>query len=532
EEVFRAAHSLKGTARMLGVTGVETLAHHLEDELGDAKRGRADLSPATIDRMYSGVDAIRQLCDEAVTGIAANVHVETALARLQGKAPLEGETPPETPDETSHVEFVISDSEQTVSEESSLVMAPPSVEPSTSVEVVVTAGITAPDTFAVEPSFENHTPDVVVPSTLENESHAVPEVEPVGLDDLSPDSVSHEIVVAEEEALVVTGPDIGEVFISSAEADSSEEAEASGDASDDNGVVAAGKGDFRIQTMRVPPAKLDALMTLGSELTVTTNRVTRGLATFAQMGELWEEWNKDLTRQQPRFSSHSSSGSQGQIEAALQRLAAFHEQEQAYMTRLRGLWNLLRETIYEDVTRLGFVADQLEEGIRNVRLLPLSTIFNLFPRLVRDLARAQGKEVQLNIVGGETAADKRILEELKDPLMHMIRNAIDHGIELPSERIAKGKPRVATLTLRARQTATNVVVELQDDGRGLNPDSIKKTALKRRLHTAEELAAMALQQIQLLIFSPGFSTSPLVTDVSGRGVGLDVVRINVERLKG
>jgi two-component system chemotaxis sensor kinase CheA len=178
------------------------------------------------------------------------------------------------------------------------------------------------------------------------------------------------------------------------------------------------------------------------------------------------------------------------------------------------------------------VAGELEDGIRNVRLLPLSQIFNLFPRLVRDLARELNKEVYFVIEGGETAADKRILEELKDPLMHMLRNSVDHGIELPQQREQAGKSRVASIRLRAYQTANNVIVELHDDGRGLDIEAIKNIALKRRLRTEEELGAMSREQLHLLIFAPGFSTSALVTDVSGRGVGMDVVRINIERLKG
>jgi two-component system chemotaxis sensor kinase CheA len=225
----------------------------------------------------------------------------------------------------------------------------------------------------------------------------------------------------------------------------------------------------------------------------------------------------------------AAEGSNGDL---AKRLAAFHTREQARLNRLKLLWEQFKQTTYQDVTRLNFVADELEEGIRNVRLLPLSQIFNLFPRLVRDLARELNKEIYFTIEGGDTAADKRILEELKDPLMHMLRNAIDHGIELPHEREEAGKSRVASIRLRAYQTANNVMVELKDDGRGLDIAAIKNTALKRRLHTEDELAAMPREQLHLLIFAPGFSTSALVTDVSGRGVGMDVVRINIERLKG
>jgi two-component system chemotaxis sensor kinase CheA len=262
-------------------------------------------------------------------------------------------------------------------------------------------------------------------------------------------------------------------------------------------------------------------MSLAADLTVTTTRVSRGLSACEEIGELWEEWNKDVT---------AAHGSAARSTPGFQ--AGFHEREQSRLERLKTLLARLKRTAQEDVTRLNSAANELEESIRKIRLLPLSTIFDLFPRLVRDMARDGAKEVHLMIEGETTAADKRILEELKDPLMHIIRNAMDHGIELPEERERNGKPRLATLWLRAYQTANYVVVEIADDGRGLDEEAIKQVALKRRVAGEEELAAMTREQLHMLIFAPGFSTSALVTDISGRGVGLDVVRANVESLRG
>jgi len=202
------------------------------------------------------------------------------------------------------------------------------------------------------------------------------------------------------------------------------------------------------------------------------------------------------------------------------------------LEQLGAALDRFRSGAYEDSARLEYVAGQLEDGIRAIRLLPLSTIFNQFPRLVHDLAQEQQKEIELIVEGGETSADKRILEEMKDPLMHMLRNAIDHGIETPQQREQAGKPRGGTIRLKAWQTATHVVIEIGDDGRGLDLDAIKLAALKRGAGHERELAAMSTTQIQSLIFVSGFSTSTFVTDVSGRGVGLDVVRNNVARLKG
>jgi len=192
----------------------------------------------------------------------------------------------------------------------------------------------------------------------------------------------------------------------------------------------------------------------------------------------------------------------------------------------------MRNLFYEDNSRLDHVTDKLEDGIHSIRMLPFSTIFSLFPRMVRDIAQQESKQVDLIFEGEGTQADKRILEEMKDPLTHMIRNAINHGIELPDERQRAGKPRAGLIRLKAYQTPNNVVVEVEDDGRGLDAGAIKRAAMKRRLYSEEALAAMTDEQIHNLVFNSGLSTSLLITDISGRGVGLDVVQANVESLKG
>ncbi|OLP17101.1 hypothetical protein BST81_17245 [Leptolyngbya sp. 'hensonii'] len=216
----------------------------------------------------------------------------------------------------------------------------------------------------------------------------------------------------------------------------------------------------------------------------------------------------------------------------MQHLEALYNRMDQRLEQFGSLVKTLQSALNEDTTRLELISHDLEEGIRTLRLLPLSTIFNLFPRMVRDLARQEGKQVELTIAGGDTRADKRILEEMKDPLMHILRNAVDHGIELPAEREQQGKPATATIHLRGYQTPTSIVLEVKDDGRGLDLEKIKQTALKKGLCREDDLATLSPSQIQSLIFTPGFSTCPLVTEVSGRGVGLDVVQTQVEKLKG
>jgi len=281
---------------------------------------------------------------------------------------------------------------------------------------------------------------------------------------------------------------------------------------------------YRITTVRVETQRLDDLLRQAGELTVTRTYLTRRLAEITELAAFCESLPRELAARgaaRRREVPESARSGDAPLALLLDRL-------EEVVARLRRL----QEAAQEDHARLEYVAQEMEEGIRAARLVPLSTLFNLYPRAVRDLAREQGKEVELVIEGGETAADKRIVEEMKDPLMHVVRNAVDHGIESPEERLRSGKPLRSVLRLRAWRTASNVVIEVRDDGRGLDLSAIRETALRRRLFREEELAAMTPAQIQDLVFAPGFSTRNLVTDVSGRGVGLDVVRANVERLKG
>jgi two-component system chemotaxis sensor kinase CheA len=280
---------------------------------------------------------------------------------------------------------------------------------------------------------------------------------------------------------------------------------------------------FKISTIRVAPERLDTLMTHAGELSATKLRIERRLMQIEEVFAFWEEWTREVGSGPGQQATRNGRGAlDGQL-------------WQRHAERLQKLGEMLghlKSVADEDTARLHYVSSEIEQGIHSLRLLPLSTVFNLFPRMVHDLARQQEKEIDLVMEGGETAADKRVLEDIKDPLMHLIRNAIDHGIESPAERERRGKPRGGTIRLKGYQTASNIVIEVTDDGRGLDLDDLRAAAVKRRMRREEDVAALTPAEVQELIFTSGFSTSPMVTDLSGRGVGLDVVRRNVETLKG
>ena len=293
-------------------------------------------------------------------------------------------------------------------------------------------------------------------------------------------------------------------------------------------IVNAPNKDYKIDTIRVEPQKLDTLMTQASELAVTKLRISQQMTEIDRMLTLSEGWSKYNPNGDRLFAEIESNLPAEQ----LQPLRYFYSHAQQYLADFSELASTLKTRASEDIASLDIISDRLESGIQGLRQLPLSTVFNIYPRMVRDLARQQGKEIELIIEGGDTKADKRILEEIKDPLLHLIRNAIDHGIETPEERIIRGKPKTATIILKGYQTGSSIGIEISDDGRGLKLENIKNTAIRRNVRTPAQLAAMSESEIQSLIFASGFSTRIEVTELSGRGVGLDVVRANVEKLKG
>ncbi|MFT5432564.1 MAG: two-component system chemotaxis sensor kinase CheA, partial [Myxococcota bacterium] len=182
--------------------------------------------------------------------------------------------------------------------------------------------------------------------------------------------------------------------------------------------------------------------------------------------------------------------------------------------------------------RLNILTTELQENVMKVRMQPIGGIWRKFPRVVRDLALACHKEVRVEMVGEDTELDRTLIEAIRDPLTHMVRNAADHGIETPAQRIAAGKPAEGCLSLRAYHEGGQVNIEISDDGRGLDLDRLKKKALKARLITPEQAGRMNDRDLAQLAFEPGLSTAEAVTNVSGRGVGMDVVRSNIEKIGG
>ncbi len=249
------------------------------------------------------------------------------------------------------------------------------------------------------------------------------------------------------------------------------------------------------QSIRVDAGKIDALMNQVGELVVSR-------AWFAQLFSEMRELQQNLKQ---RFKLDTRE-----------------------MKQVKGLTFRLSEA----TVALGRVANELQEGVMKVRMLPIAQLFNRYPRLVFDLVRDSDKQVELDIRGEETELDKMVIEEISDPLIHIIRNAVDHGVEAAAERRRQGKPETATIRLEAYHEGNHVVIEIADDGRGLDIDRIRAKALAGRFAGRDELERMTPREVSGLIMLPGFSTAEKITHTSGRGVGMDVVKKNIEKLNG
>lgn len=228
------------------------------------------------------------------------------------------------------------------------------------------------------------------------------------------------------------------------------------------------------------------------------------------------------------------------------------------VTRLDGLMNLVGELVLgrnrlsqiasqlaerhenisetkdlvETSSQIDFLTTELQMAVMKTRMVPIAKVFNKIPRLIRDLSKEMGKDIELQVSGEETELDKSIIEELNDPLVHIIRNAADHGIETPEERRKRGKPEKGIVSVKAEHVGNNIVISIQDDGKGMDPEKLKQKGIEKGMITEEKAREMSKQEAFNLIFAPGFSTALKVTNVSGRGVGMDVVRTNISKLKG
>ena len=446
--LFRSAHTIKGSARMMKLNGINELAHRMEDVLDALRGGKITPGPALSDLLLKGVDTIGELLDQIEAGNK------------------QAESPEELRDALGRAASGDGTAE---SVESELQAAPLAAVESTP------RAVFEPDSQAAPPTaFNPGAPSSEVgqeATPVQDPPVAAAKAQPVAAAEAPP---------TPESAPVQAPP------VAAAKAPTAPE----------SAPVKTRMPDY----LRVNSAKLDELVGLMGEIVSEHGKLKDHLLCL-----------RELERRLPLLNPEGEDEERGRRREWRHELAemeeAFHLEEQ--------------------------LIGSLQNSALKLRMQPLATIFDPLRRTVRDLARERGREVDFTIEGGETELDRKIIERIGDSLTHMIRNALDHGLEDTAERKAVGKSVRGALRLLADYDSAGVCITLEDDGRGIAVDKVREKALAKKLVDAEALAGMSEAEVINLIFLPGFSTSPIITDLSGRGVGMDVVRKNiVDELRG
>ncbi len=290
-----------------------------------------------------------------------------------------------------------------------------------------------------------------------------------------------------------------------------------------------------IKTLHVDSNKLDVLINQLGELITTKTKTTKQLTKFSDIIKEMEDFQKDFLRNITSIKTLDkkiTNQTSDNLSIYLKQTSNTFMETYQKLTDILNEINLFKRLHQDDDDKLSYLVDDLSSMVKNIRVLPFATVFHFFGRMVRDIAKEKNKKVELIINGSDTNADKNIIEEIKNPLIHIVRNAIDHGIESPEKRMSLGKNPTGKITINAMHSDNKIVLEVIDDGQGFDIEKIKETAIVKEFITQDELDQMTEDEIINMVFWPGFTTDDKVTDISGRGIGLDVVKSKMMQLNG
>lgn len=485
QRIFRAAHTLKGSSRAMGFTSMGELTHAMEDILDNLRHNEIAITPPLIDALFQGLDALKKMQDEIAE--SGNCTLDTTNQTLALRKVRDMETSPTLPQSSppalATTAWTISSELMDTSLEAMasgcslwrvvVHLAPNCIMKSVRALMVLQNVEKAGSILAVHPdeeSLENEAFESSFELLIATE-HSQAKIETLIM------QVS-EITKAELTPWLPSATTLPEKEVSPAVAHTVAPAPAPKSLEENKTTtIHAVK---QVQTVRVDVERLDTLLNLVGELVIDRTRL-------AQLGVRLD----NLLPHQP-----------------------------------------IIEHLHETSAHIGRITDALQEEIMKARMLPIDSAFNRFPRMVRDITQKLGKEVELVIEWRETELDRSVIESISDPLIHMLRNSVDHGIETPLDRIQAGKPRMGTVWVRARHQESHVVIEMEDDGKGIDPERLKAKALQMGILSQEIANRMTDSDAMQLVFAAGLSTATEVSELSGRGVGMDIVKSNIEKLGG
>jgi two-component system chemotaxis sensor kinase CheA len=482
--LFRALHTIKGSAGMLEFGAVQQVAHKLENVFDLLRKDRMPLTESGINLLFEGRDVLTALVRAAVDEGEAPAGVDDYTTRLDDFAAVYDSTAqaiegPRAAVEEHDEHLTPVDHEQVAAFEAEverLLAAAAKGEPLTDAPAAPSAQpAAAPAPAPAAPAAAAEPVDVhAAQAAVDALFAAASSATPAPAAPVAPKPAPAPAAPAKPAAAKPAPPTEAEP-----------KAPAATPAT--NGVEPK-RAAAKNQTIRVDIERLDMLLNLVGELVINRTRISDIAGTLGR--EL-------------------GGGANGRASDGLSQLAKDLSESSALLAR---------------------TTNEIQESIMKVRMVPIGQVFDRFPRMVRDLAKARGKEIHLEIAGAETDLDKTIVDEVGEPLMHLVRNCVDHGIEPPELRETRGKPRHGTIRLNAYHEGNQVIIEIADDGGGIDLQRVREKGIRLGLITEND--RLTDREIIELIFTPGFSTADQITDVSGRGVGMDVVKKNILRLKG
>ncbi len=585
DEIFRAAHTLKGGAATVQMTELAEFTHLVEDALDEIRSDRVKISENIVDTLLQSIDIIKAMLSERQNGNIYDgdtTEMKNSLRAILAGAPAMPDTG-RTNNERTTVKPTVSDSEVSLTEYELLELKATVPADHDAYEVTVhfrednpmnsVGGI---QVFAALKQFSEVLKTVPDFDTLYDDIYH-PVVKYYIATKESPSEYESQINISDVTETVIIGSIEGVSAESSTEASDNNKAASHGAASasedlqqkeeavkrgaktaevakpGENGSDGPEVGEEAVQAterarepvgnrsgqqgsvLRVDSRRIDNLLNLVSETVINkasfnqiSNTFGDNLSSFQHAETRYRETLKDLFESMPEFLDAIQRG---------ETVKTVRDRMNERFGELPNLFDTFHGELKTNVAKfrntaqnLGRIAGELQEGVMRIRMVPISQIFSRFPRLVRDLSRSLKKKINLEIEGEDTELDKAVIEDLLDPLIHCVRNSIDHGIEDPEIRHESGKDEAGTVRLCASNEGNMILIEVEDDGKGIDVENVRKKAIDRGIiHPNKQLSDVEAFN---LIFDPGFSTAEKITNVSGRGVGLDVVKRQIEKLNG
>ena len=587
DEIFRAAHTLKGGSATVEMNELSSFTHTVEDVLDELRSDRLKVTENVVDVLLSAIDVIKSMLESRSNGAIYSEDVSDLLEKLHSfiptkekkkakppvslasfaqpaptpapaapSAPAASSAPALTEEEYSELKRNCGSGQHLWSvtvqfDENNPMNSVGGIQVFAALKSCGTVLKTVPDFDALYedefyPTVVYYLVSDATGETLEDAaflsdvtlSTDAKEVTGAssGAAAAAPAKPAPVVQVAPAAPVAPTPAPVPPVVQATASPAPAKPAEAAKTAADKPKVAApANHANAAGSILRVDSRRIDSLLNLVSETVITkaafnqqANQLTEQQLQFQSLDVAFKERVHRLFEQLPQYLEEINNGkSIKSIQSEItQEFGDIYSIFDPYEASFKSLVLKFRSS----TQNLGRITSELQEGVMKIRMVPISQIFSRFPRVIRDLQRDLNKKINLEIEGEETELDKSVVEDLLDPIMHCVRNSVDHGVEAPSVRVAAGKPETGTVKLKAANEGNMINIDISDDGAGINVEKVKAKAIQNGLIHPDKI--LTDQEAYQLIFQPGFSTADKITNVSGRGVGLDVVKTMIDKLNG